>query len=46
VGVVETAKQSAGVGTEACRAALPLEGHRQSRPIAATTPTATDWGRL
>lgn len=33
VGVVDTAEQSAGSGTEACRAALPLEGHRQSRPI-------------
>ena len=25
-GVVDTAEQSAGSGTEACRAALPLEG--------------------
>lgn len=45
LGVVETAEQSAGTGTEACRAALPLEGHRQSRPIAATTPNSLAWCR-
>jgi hypothetical protein len=46
VGVVETAEQCAGVGIEACHAVLPREGHRQSRPIAATTPTSTAWGCL